>query len=203
MCINLEDELCLGVGPTEPNIAFGSHSVRQLNIERCVAHLQFMGEKVISPFLLGYHLLDMGATSAAHAANAKTSAFRIRRQGTNIMLGGIAAQLFAVVVYVALTVEILLHFQYMSDSLACRRNPEANMLVQRILLLAITTYSNHPYIREYADNALYWVDWLDSDMVTLATHTLDLFHPRVLVEKEDPMAHAVQQAIDEANSLTI
>ncbi|KAG1850078.1 hypothetical protein C8R48DRAFT_728225 [Suillus tomentosus] len=46
-----------------------------------------------------------------------------------------------------------------------------------------------------------YFDWLDGDVVTLATHTLDLFHPGVLVKKDDPMAHALQQAIDEANSI--
>ncbi|KAG1795600.1 hypothetical protein EV424DRAFT_1547437 [Suillus variegatus] len=44
----------------------------------------------ISPFLLGYHLLIVQAVGAASAANMKTSA----STSANIMLGGIAAQLY-------------------------------------------------------------------------------------------------------------
>ncbi|KAG2045885.1 hypothetical protein BDR06DRAFT_309282 [Suillus hirtellus] len=50
----------------------------------------------------------MGGLSAAHAANTKTNA----SMGANIMLRGISAQIFAIVVYVTLAVETLLHLQY-------------------------------------------------------------------------------------------
>ncbi|KAG1850088.1 hypothetical protein C8R48DRAFT_764503 [Suillus tomentosus] len=57
---------------------------------------------------LGYHLLIVQAVGAASAANTKTSA----STSANIMLGGIAAQLYG---------------------LAYRRKPEANVLRYRVL----------------------------------------------------------------------
>ncbi|KAG1819583.1 RTA1 like protein-domain-containing protein, partial [Suillus subaureus] len=50
----------------------------------------------------------VGGTFTAHAASMKTNTM----MGTNIMLGGIAAQLFAIVIYVALVAETLLHLRY-------------------------------------------------------------------------------------------
>lgn len=159
----------------------------------------------------------VGGASAAHAANTKTSA----SMGANIMLGGIAAQLFAIVVYVALAVETLLRlqynrpFRYVEQRRISEKGPRAVSKNLRLMLCGMAFCTLCIFIRsvyrtvELADGwdgpvitTERYFDWLDGGMVTLAIYTLNFFYPGILVTKDNPLTHASQQSIDEESSST-
>ncbi|KAG1737998.1 RTA1-like protein [Suillus lakei] len=158
-----------------------------------------------------------GGASAAHAASSKTSA----SMGANIMLGGIAAQLFAIVVYVTLAVEFLLRlkhnapFRYVEQPRILEKGQSAVSKNLQFMLYGMAFCTLCIFIRSVyrtVELANGWsgpvisteryFDWLDGALVTLAVYTLNFFHPGIWVKKDDPTAHASQQAVDEEASAT-
>ncbi|KAG2124043.1 RTA1 like protein-domain-containing protein, partial [Suillus clintonianus] len=159
----------------------------------------------------------VGGATAAHAVGAKTSA----SNGANIMLGGIAAQLFAIVVYVALAIETLLRlkynapFRYVDQPRILEKGQSAVSKNLQLMLCSMALCTLCIFIRSVyrtIELANGWAgpvisteryfDWLDGGLVTLAIYTLNFFHPGVWVKNEDPTAHASQQALDEEASAT-
>ncbi|KAG2139842.1 RTA1 like protein-domain-containing protein [Suillus bovinus] len=157
----------------------------------------------------------VGGASAAHAANTKTSA----SMGANIMLGGIAAQLFAIVLYVALASETLLRlrydmpFRYVEQPRMLEKGQRAVSKKLRLMIYGMAFCTLCIFIRsvyrtiELANgwngpviSTERYFDWLDGGMVTLAIYTLNFFHPGIFVKKDNPMAYDSQQSIDEASS---
>ncbi|KAG1737971.1 RTA1 like protein-domain-containing protein [Suillus lakei] len=154
----------------------------------------------------------LGGASAARAVSQESSA----TMGANIMLGGIAAQLFAIVVYVALAAEFFLRLKYNAPfrhveqpriSEKGQRSVSKNL---RILICAMAFCTLCIFIRSIyrtVELAGGWFgpvitteryfDWLDGAMVTLAIYTLNFFHPGIWLNKDDPTAYASQQAADE------
>lgn len=153
----------------------------------------------------------VGGASAAHSANTKTSASK----GANIMLGGIVAQLFAILVYVALAVETLLHlryntpFRYVEQPGTVEKGQRIVSKNLRVMLYAMAFCTLCIFIRSVyrtVELANGWdgpvisteryFDWLDGGLVTLAIYTLNFFHPGIFVKQDDPSAHSSQQTID-------
>ncbi|KAG0701961.1 RTA1 like protein-domain-containing protein [Suillus ampliporus] len=156
----------------------------------------------------------LGGASAAHAVNQGTSATK----GANIMLAGIAAQLFAIVIYVALAAEFILRlknnapFRY-GDNLEKGRRPLSKNL--QLMLFGMGFCTLCIFIRSVyrtVELANGWsgpvittqryFDWLDGALVTLAIYTLNFIHPGVWLNRDDPSAHALQRATDEEASTT-
>ncbi|KAG2040870.1 RTA1 like protein [Suillus americanus] len=159
----------------------------------------------------------VGGASAAHSANTKTSA----AMGANIMLGGIAAQLFAIVVYVTMAVETLFRlkhnapFRYVEQPRIFEKGQRAVSKKLQLMLCGMAFCTLCVFIRSVyrtVELANGWngpvisteryFDWLDGGLVTLAIYTLNFFHPGILVKKDDPAAHASQQGSDEESSTT-
>ncbi|KAG1785464.1 uncharacterized protein HD556DRAFT_1458523 [Suillus plorans] len=109
----------------------------------------------------------VGAASAAHAANTKTSA----STSANIMPGGLPARL-----------------------LWCSTYPVISRY--RVLKSVLTSgYRTVELANGWAGPAIAtegYFDWLDGGAVTLVIYILYLLHPGVLMKKDDPMAHALQ-----------
>ncbi|KAG2078713.1 RTA1 like protein, partial [Suillus decipiens] len=154
----------------------------------------------------------VGGASAAHSANTKTSASK----GANIMLGGIVAQLFAILVYVALAVETLLHlrynapFRYVEQPGIVEKGQRTVSKNLRLMLYAMAFCTLCIFIRSVyrtVELANGWngpvisteryFDWLDGGMVTLAIYTLNFFHPGIFVKQDDHSAHSSQQTINQ------
>ncbi|KIK35477.1 hypothetical protein CY34DRAFT_812101 [Suillus luteus UH-Slu-Lm8-n1] len=159
----------------------------------------------------------VGGASAAHAASTKTNA----TMGANIMLGGIAAQLFAIVIYVALAAETLLRlrynmpFRYVDQPRILEKGQPAVSKKLQLMLFGMALCTLCIFIRSVyrtVELANGWAgpvisteryfDWLDGGMVTLGLYTLNFFHPGILVKKDDFMAHSSQQSTDEEASAT-
>jgi hypothetical protein len=159
----------------------------------------------------------VGGASAAHAVNTKTSA----SMGANIMLGGIAAQLFAIVVYVTMATEILLRlkynapFRYVEQPRLLEKGYRAVSKKLQLMLGGMAFCTLCIFIRSVyrtVELANGWngpvisteryFDWLDGGMVTLAIYTLNFCHPGILLEKEDSTAYVSQQGSDEEASAT-
>ncbi|KAG1873925.1 RTA1 like protein-domain-containing protein [Suillus subluteus] len=159
----------------------------------------------------------VGGASAAHSANTKSSA----SMGANIMLGGIAAQLFAIVVYVTMAVEILLHFKhnapfrYVEQSRIFEKGSRTVSKKLRLMLCGMAFCTLCVFIRSVyrtVELANGWdgpvisteryFDWLDGGLVTLAMYTLNFLHPGILLKKDDFTAHGSQQGTDEESSRT-
>lgn len=143
----------------------------------------------------------VGGASAARAVSQESSA----TMGANIMLGGIAAQLFAIVVYVTLASEFFLRLKFSAPF----RQVDASHLLEkgqgavsknlRILIYAMSFCTLCIFIRSVyrtVELAGGWFgpvittqryfDWLDGGMVTLAIYTLNFFHPGIWLNKNVP-----------------
>lgn len=159
----------------------------------------------------------VGGASAAHSASTKTSA----TMGANIMLGGIAAQLFAIVVYVTLAAETLIRlkynapFRYVEQPRILEKGQRAVSKNLQLMLCGMALCTLCIFIRSVyrtVELANGWAgpvisteryfDWLDGGLVTLAIYTLNFIHPGIWVKKDDPTVHASQQAVDEEASAT-
>ncbi|KAG1809123.1 RTA1 like protein [Suillus subaureus] len=159
----------------------------------------------------------VGGASAAHSANTKTSA----SMGANIMLGGIAAQLFAIVVYATMAAETLLRlkynapFRYVEQPRILEKGQRAVSKNLQLMLCGMAFCTLCIFIRSVyrtVELANGWngpvisteryFDWLDGGLVTLAIYTLNFFHPGILVKKDDHTAHTSQQGSDEEASTT-
>ncbi|KAG2344876.1 RTA1-domain-containing protein [Suillus weaverae] len=154
----------------------------------------------------------LGGASAARAVSQGTGA----AMGANIMLGGIAAQLFAIVVYVALAAEFFLRlklnapFRHVEQPRISEKGQRAVSKNLRILICAMAFCTLCILIRSIyrtVELAGGWFgpvitteryfDWLDGAMVTLAIYTLNFFHPGVWFNKDDLIARPSQEAADE------
>ncbi|KAJ8582766.1 RTA1 like protein, partial [Rhizopogon salebrosus TDB-379] len=158
----------------------------------------------------------LGGATAAHSVSQKTTASM--KQGGNIMLGGIAAQLFAIVVYVALAVECFLRFRHNApfrhiDTLEKSQRYVSKNL--KVMLFGIGFCTLCIFIRsvyrtiELANgwsgpiiSTERYFDWLDGCMVTLAIYALNFIHPGVWLNVTDPTGHTSQHATDEEASAT-
>ncbi|KAG2062575.1 RTA1 like protein, partial [Suillus decipiens] len=143
----------------------------------------------------------VGGASAARAVSQESSA----TMGANIMLGGIAAQLFAIVVYVTLASEFFLRLKFSAPF----RQVDASHLLEkgqgavsknlRILIYAMSFCTLCIFIRSVyrtVELAGGWFglvittqryfDWLGGGMVTLAIYTLNFFHPGIWLNKNVP-----------------
>ncbi|KAG1850051.1 RTA1 like protein-domain-containing protein [Suillus tomentosus] len=153
-----------------------------------------------------------GGASAAHAVSQDTSA----AMGANIMLGGIAAQLFAIVVYVTLASEFFLRlkfnspFRHVEQPRVLEKGQSAVSKNLRVLICAMAFCTLCIFIRSiYRTVELaggwfgpvittqHYFDWLDGAMVTLAIYSLNFFHPGIWLNKENPTGHDLEQAADE------
>ncbi|KAG2748005.1 RTA1-domain-containing protein [Suillus brevipes Sb2] len=153
-----------------------------------------------------------GGASAARAVSQGTDA----TMGANIMLGGIAAQLFAIVVYVTLAAEFFLRlkrnapFRHVEQPRVLEKGQHAVSNNLRILLCAMAFCTLCIFIRSIyrtVELAGGWFgpvitteryfDWLDGAMVTLAIYTLNFFHPGIWLNKNDPNAYVPQRVADE------
>ncbi|KAG1883255.1 RTA-like protein, partial [Suillus subluteus] len=143
----------------------------------------------------------VGGASAAHAASTKTNATMVCTsshvsQGANIMLGGIAAQLSAIVIYVALAAETLLRlrynmpFRYIDQPRILEKGQPAVTQKLQLMLFGMAFCTLCIFIRSVyhtVELANGWAgpvisteryfNWLDGGMVTLALYTLNFFHP--------------------------
>jgi hypothetical protein len=155
----------------------------------------------------------LGGASAARAVSQGTSA----ATGANIMLGGIAAQLFAIVVYVSLASEFFLRLKYdapvrhVEQPRVLEKGQHAVSKNLRVLIYAMAFCTLCIFIRSIyrtVELAGGWFgpvittqryfDWLDGAMVTLAIYTLNFFHPGIWLNKADPTStQASQQEADE------
>lgn len=143
----------------------------------------------------------VGGASAARAVSQESSA----TMGANIMLGGIAAQLFAIVVYVTLASEFFLRlkfsapFRQVDASHLSEKGQGAVSKNLRILIYAMSFCTLCIFIRSVyrtVELAGGWFgpvittqryfDWLDGGMVTLAIYTLNFFHPGIWLNKNVP-----------------
>ncbi|KAG2344864.1 RTA1 like protein, partial [Suillus weaverae] len=159
----------------------------------------------------------VGGASAAHSASTKTSA----TMGANIMLGGIAAQLFAIVVYVTLAAETLIRlkynapFRYVEQPRILEKGQRAvsknlqlmfcGMALCTLCIFIRSVYRTVELANGWAGPVISterYFDWLDGGLVTLAIYTLNFIHPGIWVKKDDPIVHASQQAVDEEASAT-
>ncbi|KAG0700332.1 RTA1 like protein-domain-containing protein [Suillus ampliporus] len=157
----------------------------------------------------------VGGASAAHAAGQKTSA----TMGANIMLGGIVAQLFAIVVYVTLAAEFLLRlkynapFRYVDKSHILEKGQSTESKNSQLMLFGVGFCTLCIFIRSVyrtVELANGWAgpvisteryfDWLDGALVTLAIYTLNFMHPGIWLKKDDPTVS--QQTADEEASAT-
>ncbi|KAG0700331.1 RTA1 like protein-domain-containing protein [Suillus ampliporus] len=134
----------------------------------------------------------VGGAFAAQAANQSKSP----TMGGNIMLGGIVAQLFAIIIYVALAAEFLLRLKYnvplryVDKSLMFEKGQRSMSKNVQRMLSGMSFCSLCIFIRsvyrtvELADGwsgsvistQAYFV-WLDGFFVALAIYTLNLTHP--------------------------
>jgi hypothetical protein len=154
----------------------------------------------------------LGGASAARAVSQGTSA----ATGANIMLGGIAAQLFAIVVYVSLASEFFLRLKYdapvrhVEQPRVLEKGQHAVSKNLRVLIYAMAFCTLCIFIRSIyrtVELAGGWFgpvittqryfDWLDGAMVTLAIYTLNFFHPGIWLNKADPTTQGSQQEADE------
>ncbi|KAG1849235.1 RTA-like protein, partial [Suillus subluteus] len=143
----------------------------------------------------------VGGASAVHAASTKTNATMVCTsshvsQGMNIMLGGIAAQLFAIVIYVTLAAETLLRlrynmpFHYVDQPRILEKGQPAVSKKLQLMLFGMVFCTLCIFIQSVyrtVELANGWAgpvisteryfDWLDGGMVTLALYTLNFFHP--------------------------
>ncbi|KAG1888849.1 RTA-like protein, partial [Suillus subluteus] len=140
----------------------------------------------------------VGGTSTAHTASTKTNAMMVctSSHGVNIMLGGIAAQLFAIVIYVALAAKTLLRlrynmpFCYVDQPRILEKGQPAVSKKLQLMLFGMAFCTLCIFIRSVyrtVELANGWAgpvisteryfDWLDGGMVTLALYTLNFFHP--------------------------
>lgn len=143
----------------------------------------------------------LGGATAARAVSQGTDA----ATGANIMLGGIAAQLFAIVVYVTLASEYFLRlkfnapFRQVDESHLSEKGQGAVSKNLRILIYAMSFCTLCIFIRSVyrtVELAGGWFgpvittqryfDWLDGGMVTLAIYTLNFFHPGIWLNKSVP-----------------
>ncbi|KAG1729970.1 RTA1 like protein-domain-containing protein [Suillus paluster] len=135
---------------------------------------------------------SVGGASAAEAVNQNKSS----TMGGNIILGGIVAQLFAIVVYVALAAEFLLRFKYNAPfrygvkSFMFRKGQGyMSKNVRRMLsgmsfcILCIfirTVYRTVELADGWSGSVIstesYFI-WLDGGFVTLAIYSLNFIHP--------------------------
>ncbi|KAG2113961.1 RTA1 like protein-domain-containing protein [Suillus clintonianus] len=159
----------------------------------------------------------VGGASAARAVSQESSA----TMGANIMLGGIAAQLFAIVVYVALAAEFFLRlkynapFRYADESRISEKAQHSVSKNLRVMICGMALCVLCIFIRSIyrtVELAGGWFgpvitteryfDWLDGAMVTIAIYTLNFIHPGIWLNKGDPTAHVAQQAADEEEAAT-
>lgn len=152
-----------------------------------------------------------GASAASAVSNGNNAA-----TGANIMLGGIAAQLFAIVVYVTLAAEFLLRLnnnapvRHVDQPRLLEKGQRAVSKNMRFMLFGMGFCTLCIFIRSVyrtVELAGGWsgpvisteryFDWLDGALVTLAIYTLNFFHPGIWLNKADPTAHASQHATDE------
>ncbi|KAG1729969.1 RTA1 like protein-domain-containing protein [Suillus paluster] len=157
----------------------------------------------------------IGGASAAHSAGQKTSA----TMGANIMLGGIAAQLFAIVVYVTLAAEFFLRLKYDAPFRYVDKLEKGQRPVSKHLLLMLhglgfcslcifirSVYRTVELANGWAGPVISterYFDWLDGGLVTLAIYTLNVMHPGIWLKRDDSAAHASQQSIDEEASASL
>ncbi|KAG1741828.1 RTA1 like protein-domain-containing protein [Suillus paluster] len=160
----------------------------------------------------------IGGASAARAVDRGTSP--TKSQGGNIMLGGIAAQLCAIVVYVTLSAEFLLRFKYNApfrhvDNCIWEKGSRSMSKNLRLMLFGVGFCTPCIFIRsvyrtvELADGwfgpvitTQRYFDWLDGAPITLAIYTLNFMHPGIWLKRDDPTDHASGKADDEEASET-
>lgn len=159
----------------------------------------------------------LGGATAARAVSQETSA----SMGANIMLGGIVAQLFAIVVYVTLATEFFLRVKYdapvrhVEQPRVLEKGQRMVSKSLRIMIYAMAFCTLCIFIRSIyrtVELAGGWFgpvittqryfDWLDGGMVTLAIYTLNFFHPGIWLNKADPTAQVLQQDADEEEAAT-
>ncbi|KAG2124049.1 RTA1 like protein-domain-containing protein [Suillus clintonianus] len=153
----------------------------------------------------------VGGAFAAQAVNQGQSP----TFGGHIMLGGIAAQLFSIVIYVALAAEFLLRRKYNApfrhqDIRFGKGQRSISKKMQRTIsglsfcTLCIFIRSVYRTV-ELADgwsglviSTEVYFNWLDGAFVTVAIYTLNIMHPGICL-RLDTITHASQQAEDEAD----
>ncbi|OJA20638.1 hypothetical protein AZE42_09914 [Rhizopogon vesiculosus] len=151
----------------------------------------------------------VGGASAASAVNRQTNA----NMGGNIMLGGIVAQLFGIIVYVVVAAEFFWRFRNnapVRHADISEKNPRSVSKNLRVMVLGMGFCTLCILIRSVyrtVELANGWdgtviatqryFNWLDGGMVTLAIYTLNFIHPGVWLKIADPTARA---AVDEEAS---
>ncbi|KAG2040871.1 RTA1 like protein-domain-containing protein [Suillus americanus] len=139
----------------------------------------------------------VGGALAAQAVNENKSP----TLGGNIMLGGIAAQLFAIVVYICLAVEFFLRRKYNAplhhQVIEFGKGQHSMSKEVQIMIYGMSFCTVCLFIRsvyrtvELADgwsgsviaNESYF-NWLDGAFVTVAIYTLNVVHPGIYLKRD-------------------
>ncbi|GJE86154.1 RTA1 domain-containing protein [Phanerochaete sordida] len=149
------------------------------------------------------------------AASTAVNQNRSPANGGHIMLAGIAFQLAAITIYMTLATEFILRFLYNRPVRKVRganAKPDAVHYLERKTLLmlgGLFLSSLAIFIRsiyrtiELSDgwngriiSTQRYFDWLDGGMITLATFTINIFHPGFLLGRGETWKAARQAASD-------